>query len=168
MGPVIVTVILVLVLVLIGLLFAPIDIYLDTRSNNYYAEIKGLVKASVEADKLEILRIRVKVPFRQFYFYPLKPRRKKTGKKPSEKKGRKHWNRFAPKTIWRVLRSFEIKKWELDLDTGDCITNAKLYPLFALLNYRSGGFHVNFEGRNHAVLMVRNRPVSLIKSFFNL
>jgi hypothetical protein len=167
MGPVIVTVILVLVLVIIGLLFAPIDIYLDTSDNNYYAEIKGLMKASIEPDETQILRIKVKVPFRQFYFYPLKPRRKKTGKKQSEKKERKHWNRFAPKTIWRVLRSFEIKKWNLDLDTGDAITNAKLYPLFSLLNYRYGRFHINFEGKNHAMLLMRNRPIKIIKSVIN-
>ncbi|GGD43109.1 hypothetical protein [Muriicola marianensis] len=171
MGLIITIVVLVLILVLISLLYIPLDICIDTRGNRYYAELKGLVKADVEPDEREILRIRVKAPFKEFYFFPLKPKRKKPDKideKKRDKKGRKYWNRFTPNTIWRVVKSFEIKKWELDLDTGDCITNAKLYPLFALLNYRTGGFHINFEGRNHALLMVRNRPIGLIKSFFNL
>ncbi len=171
MGLLLTSVVLVLLLVLVSLLFIPLELCIDTRDNLYYAELKGLVRANVEPDEREILRIRVKVPFKEFYFFPLKPRRKKSdkiGEKKRGKKGRKYWNRFTPSTIWRVVKSFEIKKWELDLDTGDVVTNAKLYPLFALLNYRTGGFHINFEGRNHALLMVRNRPIGLIKSFFNL
>ena len=165
MGLVITSVLLVLILVLVGLLFTPIDLCIDTRRNQYYAELKGLARASVEPDAHEILRVKVKVPFKVFYFFPLKPRK---ARKKSKKKGRKNWNRFSPKTIWRVLRSFQIKKWDIELDTGDSINNAKLYPLFALMNYHFGGYHINFEGRNHALLHVRNRPISLIKSFFNL
>ena len=54
------------------------------------------------------------------------------------------------------------------MDTGNCILNAKLYPLFALLNYYTGNFYINFQGRNQLVLLVKNRPIDIIKSLINL
>jgi hypothetical protein len=161
---------LIIVLTIVSLLFIPIDVYIDTRSNEYYAELKGLARASIEPDEKELFRIRVKIPFKNYYFFPLKTllAPKKTGKQKRRKKGSKSANRFTPNTILRLMNSFKIKKWNVELDTGDCISNARLYPLFAFLDYRFGGFEINFEGRNHAMLMVRNRPIYLIKSFFNL
>jgi len=168
MGLVLAAILLVFILILVGLLFIPINIYIDTRGNEYYAELKGLARASVERDKLELIRIRLKIPFKVFYFFPLKPRNTlKKKKKSIPKKGSKSRNRFTPKTVLRLIGSFKIEKWNVDLDTGDCITNAKLYPLFALLNYRFGGFNINYEGRNHALLLLRNRPINMIKLFIN-
>ncbi len=168
MGLVIAAILLVFIMILVGLLFIPINIFIDTRGNNYYAELKGLAKASIEPDELEIIRIRLKVPFKVFYFFPLKAwtTDKKREKRKTEK-GSKSRNNLKPKTILRLIRSFRIKEWKFDLDTGDCITNSKLYPLFALMNYRFGGFNINYEGRNHALLLLRNRPINMIKSFIN-
>lgn len=168
MGLVLAAILLVFILILVGLLFIPINIYVDTRRNLYYAELKGLARASIEPDKIEVIRIRLKIPFKVFYFFPLKAWNSlKKKKKRKTEKGSKNRNRFTPKTILRLIRSFRVKEWKLDLDTGDCITNAKLYPLFALLNYRFGGFNINYEGRNHALLLLRNRPISMIKLFIN-
>lgn len=162
-------IILIILLLLIGLLFIPLDLYIDTRSKQYYAELKGLARASIEADKMELVRIRIKIPFKEYYYYPLKALSspKKVAKNKKMKKKTTHGNRFTPKTILRLIRSFEIKRWKIDLDTGDCITNAKLYPLFGFMNYHFGGFHINFEGRNEVLLLLRNRPVYIIKSFIN-
>ncbi|NNK17856.1 MAG: hypothetical protein HKP49_01775 [Maribacter sp.] len=159
--------IVIIILVLVGLLFIPIDIYINTSNNQYYAEFKGLAKASIEGDKEELLRIKLRIPFKNFYFYPLRAKRapKKIEKKKSEKQ--KNKNRFTPKTALGLIKSFTVKKWNVDLDTGNCITNAKLYPLFTLMNYHFGGFQINFEGRNHVFLWLRNRPIYIIKSIIN-
>jgi hypothetical protein len=55
----------------------------------------------------------------------------------------------------------------LDVDTGNCIQNAKLYPAFAFLNHHVGTFHINFEGRVNMVLHMQSRPINIIKSFIN-
>lgn len=55
----------------------------------------------------------------------------------------------------------------LNIDTGDCISNAKLYPLFAFFNYKGGNFNINFEGKNRLALHIQNRPIKIIKTFFN-
>ncbi len=71
------------------------------------------------------------------------------------------------RTGLRLLKSFRIKQFLLNVDTGNCISNAKLYPVFAFLNYRVGGFNINFQGRNQLVLHIQNRPIHIIRSFIN-
>ena len=67
----------------------------------------------------------------------------------------------------RIIKSFKIKRMQLNIDTGDCIMNAKLFPVFAFLNYKVGGFTINFEGRNQVALHAQSRPINIIKSIFN-
>ena len=69
--------------------------------------------------------------------------------------------------LFRVIRSFEVKQFSLDIDTGSCITNAKLFPVFAFLDFWVGNYRVNFEGHNSIVLHIQNRPYRIIKSFIN-
>lgn len=60
-----------IILILIALLFAPIVVCLDTDKKLYYIQLKGLFIIYLEANKTEILRIKVHTLFRNFYFYPL-------------------------------------------------------------------------------------------------
>ena len=157
-------------LLLFYLSMMPIVLFIDTKTNQYYLQVKGLVKASIESHEEELISIRLKVFFLSFYFYPLRniglgnnkkilkstENKKTTGKGIDLKKG------------LRMLKSFKVKRFLFDIDTGDCILNAKLYPLFAMLNYHVGGFSVNFEGRNRVELHIYSRPIYLIKSFMNL
>jgi len=56
----------------IYLLIVPMVLCIDTTSNKYYVELKGLAKASIEKHEKELLRINVKVASLHFYFYPLR------------------------------------------------------------------------------------------------
>lgn len=164
---IVVGIFILLILLLLGLLLVPIQIYINTANNQYYLQLKGVARANLEGDTEEVIRIKLKVFFTNFYFYPLKkigaakPKKlkKSTVKKP--KKG------IPVKKIRRVLNSFKVKELFVDIDTGDYISNAKLYPVFAFLNYYRGGFNINFEGRNQVVLFIQNRPIHIIKSFIN-
>ncbi|WP_222983402.1 hypothetical protein [Flagellimonas meishanensis] len=158
-------IVLVFILLVVGLLLIPLEIYIDTNSRQYYVQLKGLVKASIEPDKEEIIKIRLKVPFKNFSFYPL--RKLGVPKPKTKRKEKKKTRGFPPKKIIGLLKSFSIKRLKIDLDTGDCITNAKLYPAFVLLDHYVGGFKINFEGRNRVELLLRNRPIRIIRSFIN-
>jgi len=156
-----------LFLLLFGLLFIPIELYLNTNTNQCFLHLKGLVKARFENDEEELLRIRVRFFFKNFHFYPLRklgaPKRQKLG----VKKDKKHQG-IKPKRILRLLKSFRIKKLSVNIDTGDYLLNARLYPVFAFLNYHKGNFNINFEGSNKMVLHLQNRPIYIIKSFINI
>ncbi|OGS70590.1 MAG: hypothetical protein A3F91_08890 [Flavobacteria bacterium RIFCSPLOWO2_12_FULL_35_11] len=157
-------------LLLFYLSMMPIVLFIDTKTNQYYLQVKGLVKASIESHEDELIRIRLKLFFLSFYFYPLRNivlgNKKKTLKSTVNKK--KIGKGIDIEKGLRLLKSFKVKRFLFDIDTGDCILNAKLYPLFAMLNYHVGGFSVNFEGRNRVELHIYSRPIYLIKSFMNL
>ncbi|WP_157961199.1 hypothetical protein [Lutibacter citreus] len=61
-----------------------------------------------------------------------------------------------------------MKKFLINIDTGDPILNAKLYPIFSLLNISKGNFNVNFKNINQLTLHLENRPIDIIKSYINL
>lgn len=157
-------------LLIVYLSMIPIVLFIDTKTNEYYIRVKGLVKASIESHKEELIRIKLRLFFLNFYFYPLRNigsgKNKKIENRTKNKK--KTSKGFDIAKSLRMIKSFKVKRFLFDIDTGDCILNAKLYPLFALLNYSVGGFRINFEGKNRMELHICNRPIYLIKSFINL
>ena len=156
-------IILFVVLLVAGLLFVPMKFFVDTSKGAYYASLKGLAKASLELDQEELMRIRLKVFFLERCYYPLKPKRAK--ETTAKKAGRKRKMQFGK--VLRLLRTFKVERLSLDLDTGDYTLNAKLYPVFMLLDRHVGSFHINFQDHNRLVLDVRNRPYRILKSFIN-
>lgn len=151
-------------LLVIYVLLAPIALHINTTKNEYYVQLLGLAKASIEEHEKELLRIKLKVLFFNFYFYPL---RKNDDRKKKIEKRKNRSRKIGIQTGLRMLRSFKIKRLYLDVDTGDSITNAKLYPLFAFINYKIGNLNINFEDRNQMILYIQNRPIRIIKSFIN-
>ncbi|MGB5820785.1 MAG: hypothetical protein WBG90_14965 [Saonia sp.] len=155
-------------LLIVYILFMPINVFIDTVANQYYVQFTGLAKATIEGHQEELLRIKLQTFFMKFYFYPLK-----MGKASKKKKiakgaiGKRNKGTIGLKKGLRVLRSFKVKYLLVDVDTGNCVLNAKLYPLFAFLNYSKGTFRINFEGRNNMALHMQNRPIFIIKSFIN-
>ncbi|WP_297692021.1 hypothetical protein [uncultured Eudoraea sp.] len=157
-----------LFLFILYLLFVPLDIVINVGKNQYFVRIWGLAKVALEGHETEFIRIKLNTLFTRFYFYPLR-KKKKEQKKKIEKKARKRNNiQSNLKYGLQVIKSFKVKKLLLDIDTGDCIENAKLYPAFAFLNHHVGTFQVNFEGRVNMVLHLQNRPINIIKSFINI
>ena len=66
----------------------------------------------------------------------------------------------------RVIKSFKVKKIYINIDTGNCILNAKLYPLFAFLNYNNGNYFINFQGQNQFILVMENKPIDILLSYY--
>jgi len=155
-------------LLIIYLLFIPVILFIDTTTNEYYIQLKGLAKASIELHSEEVLIFKLRISFFNFYFYPLRKWRSSKSKKKKivTKKEFKNIKKLGFRKTLRVLRSFKIKNFVIDIDTGDWTLNAKLYPISSLLNNKVGSFNINFEGRNRMALHIQNRPISIIKSFF--
>ncbi|MBT8222174.1 MAG: hypothetical protein KJN96_03290 [Eudoraea sp.] len=164
-----------LLLILLYLLFAPLVLYLNTDEQAYFVQLKGLAKASIEGDKREFLKIRLDTLFSHFYFYPLRRKKvKKADQKKEKAQQKKSLTKIDQRKINRyarigrgLLRSFELKRLEVALDTGDCIQNAKLFPVFAFLDFYVGDFNINFQNHNRVVLHLQNRAVNIIKVFIN-
>ncbi len=157
-----------LIIFLVYVLLAPIALVINTDKNQYFIEQKGLLKAQLATDEKEVFKIRMKVFFFNFNLYPLKKKTSSKSKKKHVKLKRKRSKKTVKfKRVMSVIKSFKIKKFHLELDSGDCINNAKLYPAFAFLNYMNIDCHINFTGRNSLILAIENKPIRIIKSFIN-
>ena len=156
-----------LFLLMLGFLWMPIEVCFDTVSQQYFVRLKGLVKASLEPHGEELFRVTLHVFFRKFYFYPLEKLFSGQPIKEPNKKHRKKRSAMGYKKIKGLLKTFKVKQLLIDIDTGDYVANAKLYPVFAYLNRSVGSFSINFQGRNQMVLFLQNRPIYLLKSFIN-
>ena len=156
-------------LFILYLLFTPIIINIDTKTNQYYTQLKGIGKASIETHDNEIFQIKLQTIFFNHYYFPLRKKPSSKHRKSLKKsKMTKVPSITTLNTGLRILRTIEVKKLFIDIDTGNCITNAQWYPIFAFMNYRFGEFHVNFENRNQLVLQMQNRPIDIIKAFINI
>lgn len=152
----------------ICVLLMPVVIYINTDKDQYYLRLKGLAKVSVEKHDEELLQLKLRMFFLNFYFYPLKKISKPSKKKKVEKNKMMNIRaKIGFRKVLRILKSFTMKKLLLNVDTGDCILNAKLYPVFAFLNYHIGDFNINYKGENKLVVHIQNRPIYIIKSFIN-
>ena len=162
-----VIILIVLSAVLCYLLFMKLILYVDTANNEFYIQAKGLVKAKIETHDTELIQIKLNTLFLKFSFFPLKKSKKKKKKTKTVKTTVSKRRIIEIQRLLRIARTFKVVQLLVDVDTGDCITNAKLYPPFAFLNYYGGQFRVNFEDRNRLLLNVQNRPIRIIKSFIN-
>ena len=156
---------LLLLALLVYLLTLPINIVLDSINHEFFVSLGVLARAEVLKDEDYLLRIDLRTPFMRFKYYPLKRRVPKKKKKKTSQKRKMEWSKV--RSMFRVIRSFEVKKFSLNVDTGNCITNAKLYPAFAFLDFWVGNYQVNFAGQNSLQLHLHNRPYRIIKSFIN-
>ena len=160
-------ILLVISAIIVYLLFVQLVLYIDTGTNEYHVRVKGLMKANIIPHKEELIQIRIRTLFMNFYFYPINKIGTSTKPSVTKKLGNKKKRQLGFRKGLRILRTFEVKRFYIDIDTGNCITNAKLYPLFALLNQKSGNFRINFEGKNQLILHLQNRPIHILKSFIN-
>lgn len=120
-----------LLLLIFYLLVVPIILHVDTSTNQYYIQIGGIFKANFLYDEAELIKLKFKILGFNYEVFPL---RKKPKSKPKnrikENTDNAKKNALPFKKILRVIRSFEVKQFLIDIDTGDCITNSKLYPVF--------------------------------------
>ncbi|TBN04321.1 hypothetical protein EYD45_06795 [Hyunsoonleella flava] len=164
---VLVIVLLMLMVLLVYLLLTPISFCVDTRTDQYLIQQKGVVKASVLGDEKEVFKVKVNTLFFRFYLYPLRVNKGNSKPKVKAKKKTGKQKFLSFKTGLKLLKAIKVKTFWMDVDTGDCILNAKLYPAFAYLNYKIGGFNINFQDRNQLVLNIQVKPIHIIKSFIN-
>ena len=166
----ILSILLILLLgLLIYLLLMPLELYLDSYQGRYYLRMGILARASIEKDPVELLRLHLKVLFMNFYWRPsdLRTARKKPAKTKKVSNARK-MRKFNVSLVRRLVRSFRVRAFRLELDTGDPVLNARLYPLVFLLHQRVGDIQMNFVNRNHLLLQLTNRPIRLLNAFINL
>ena len=158
-----------LLFLILGLLFSPFTLVIDTERNVYQISMKGIGKVTLipswETDKMIILRW--KLWFWEREYLPIeglmKGEKKKTSAKKPHKRRRKRsltWQKML-----RLLRSFHVHHFQLDIDTRDPVWNAWLYPLTFFLNRERRQLSINFVQYNACRLKVSNRLAHLLSAW---
>lgn len=146
----------------------PLELLVDSAERLLSLRIGGLAKASVEEDPEEGVRLHLRTLFMHFYWRPSDIRKRREAQKARTKKEPRKSAKSNFHPNWKkLLRSFRIKAFRLDMDTGDVLLNAKLFPLFAWLDYRVGGFGINFRDYNRLYMRMENRPIRLLTAIIN-
>ncbi len=154
-------------MVVIAVMFTPVHIYINTDLNTYRISQAWWMAVEFKYDEEEILLMDFRLVGIRFkpisiidrIFFSKKAKKKKTSKYKSIGKN------IKIEKLLKVLRALEVREFYLNIDTGDPVRNAKLYPLFELLNFRFGGFRVNFLGYNRLIMDVQGRPIKFLKIF---
>lgn len=157
----------ILLLFLTWLLVSPIRLQIDTRRQVYLLQWQGIGRIQL-MPVTDNLVIQLRVFFWRKKFYPLEyqPRKKQpkeVGKK--KKKSRKvDFQKYKRKGI-RLFRSFRIRAFRLDLDTGDYVYNSYLYPAFHFLSAGKRQLTINYRGLSEMFLIVENRLYRMLIAF---
>ncbi len=151
-----------LLLMILWLLLAPISVKIDTWQQDYAVRWQGIGGVQVLLIENEVVLL-LRVFFWRKAFYPLRGSKKpskppKKSKPTTQRKG----GIFSWKLAKRVLRTFRIKQFKLELDTDDYVINAFLYPVFYFLDSPKRQLRVNFEGRTNLLLHIENRLSRII------
>ncbi|MBN2172491.1 MAG: hypothetical protein JW731_00060 [Bacteroidales bacterium] len=163
------TIILVILFILIlWFLTAPIYLCIDTTEKAYYGGIRGIVKIFLVEDEEALFILHIRWFLMDFRINPFKEKvlkPKKDQKRPSKRKRSKPLKllRLVMKMSWNSIRSFKLKKLEVNLDTDDVIWNGYLVPVFIYTNQKkSVQFDINYSGQNNIILIIENRLITLL------
>jgi hypothetical protein len=145
------------------LLLAPFSLRLDTYRDEYYLKWHSIGSARLLLLDGE-LAIGLRLgPWRK-KLYPLRPGAKpeKTAAEeqpatPQPGPAKKPRRPFPWRKMLRVLRTFRVREFQLEIDTDDFARNAWLFPLVHSIGALRRRVHINFLGRNEGVLVVKNR-----------
>lgn len=154
-----------LVCVFLYFLFAPLRLEIDTNTGMYRFSIRPffyfrwVTEIFPGYGELGIFGFRRRIDFQRKSQKPKVVRREK--RKRAQRK-----ISFDSRRVVRMIRSFRIKKWLLNLDTGDMALNGRLYPVFLLLQYKTGKrFQINFCGRREFILTIENNFFRLLSAW---
>jgi len=160
---------LLLLLVIAWLLWSKLVICVNSYQGQYYCRYGGLVTLRPVEHEDKIF-IGVKVPFYTFRI-DLQRREKKSSKaaqkkhmekKPKTDKGRKLSKTFYLRTILDALKTFTIRRFQMDIDTGDFVLNAKLTPVMIALSRGTAQVQVNYQGYTDLWIEIDNQLVRLV------
>ena len=152
-----------LLLIICWLFIAPLELQIDTRIPR--ASLRWVsVGQAVVTYKNDCWRLNVSVLFfhKQWDLAKLilKKKKKTMGKRKRKKTIAK--KSYRARKFFNVIKTFQVKKWQLAIDTGDVTTNARLYALNFITRRH---LYINFAEENHLLVIIRNAPWKLAYAF---
>jgi hypothetical protein len=154
----------ILLLLILGFLFAPIVLYIDSDEQRLEVSQFPLTKIFFTFENYTVQPhvrfLGVDIPVKNKKSESPAATKKKT-KKKSFKRSASAW-RFL---IYRVWKSFRVTRFDVDIDTDNVVTNAQLVPVFLLASRGPVQLNSNYQGRVYVHLEVTSLPARLLWIF---
>lgn len=165
---------LLILLLLFWILFARLIFYVDTVTSEYYVSFGNQIKMDLFfMDGFPMLR--AKIFFIQKEIDPLEPNTKKKKKKKEKKEKDKKEKtkkreivdkpglaKTAIRQIKKIIKTFNVKKFHLNIDTNDFIYNSYLAGLFSAINRGNLLLQTNYTGDFFLKINIQNRIVNIL------
>jgi hypothetical protein len=156
---------------LIAILVMPIHLRVNREGKRSYADKPALLKLNIDLDGTNLVTVIWNVLYLRFTWYPLQ----RTVRSPVSDKTQSNekridlpeWNKlkFALSIAWQSAEKSTINELYLDLDTGNVIINAHLFPVFELMSERPRiDLNVNYVGNFALVLDFQNNILNLLRT----
>ncbi len=174
----------VLVTAVIFLLTRPIILRINTDDNLYFFNVHSLGGANFYMKDndieilLNILYFKKKISLLESVSSRKKKVKKRVKKKKEDKKDKKDKSKkkkslpaiFFYKVLFvgneflkDIVKSFEVKIFDITFDTGNYPLNAKLYGTVYFLKQMGINFEPNFTGKFYLNILILNYPYRLLK-----
>jgi hypothetical protein len=154
----------ILVLLLGLLLFTPFQLWIDSTCDRYQLRWGRLARAGLVPARGDLLVQLWVLGWRKSFSLFALLRGASTPRKPADKASRSRRTRFSWPRIRKLLRTFKVRQWRVDIDTDDVVWNAYLFPASYFLQRAHYPLSINYEGRVEVELLVENRPIWMVKA----
>lgn len=157
--------ILIVLLILSYLLFAPFVLEIDSNKGLYSIRFHRIISANLALEQ-ETIFIKIKFAWWRKEINLLEP----TTKKPEQIIQTKHRNKSRKKLSFKkmagILKSFRIRKFLISVDTDNMQVNGIMYPICLLAQNISGRqIGINFVGENIIILKIENNIARIVWAF---
>jgi len=152
------------VLLLIWIFFSPIELFIDTRRPIVAVRWRTIGNVSIQFEENEFwLRGQIlSITWR----WQMKEIQSKPKEEPSiRKKKRKANFQKLIRRMWRMIRTFHIKQFEVAFSPEDYCLSGQLYPLNYLSAVGLKNVEINFRGENYLVARIVSAPWRMMYAF---
>lgn len=158
--------------ILIYLLWVPIVLEINTNSGWYGLRVGRQFSLRIVLDEITDPQMEWRYAWwskrwsilRRLAQRPADSSKRADQKKPdqSQKQSRKKRPALSFSSFRALLATFRCQRFYLDIDTGDVVRNAWLYPVGTFCQARGWPVAINFEGRQTLIFQLENRLARLL------
>lgn len=139
------------------LLLARIVLYIDTREGIYRVSVGRVFRFDLEWPGA------VPQPVIRILGWEWRPGFTDAARKKPERKQKGKGVAFTPGRLKPgLLKSFRLRRFELELDTGDYVLNAQLYPVNHIVYGDRVHISINWQNQDRLLLVLESRVIRIL------
>jgi len=155
---------LIMLVLLVYLLFVKLVLEVNTSEHKVAFRIGNIISAAVD-ENYDVLKLQV-IWWKRKYELAEWANVGSKNELRSNSRNRVQKRKVNTAALWRVIRSFRVRKCEVDLDTGDMPLNGVLFPIFYGIRFWSGKkVGINFSGRNIIIIKIENTLARMLWAY---